>query len=449
GLPAGPFDLVAGVPVVIDLQILMTPDEAGKTIGGTIHVYLAGKNLAKPLAVSLQQTASEGGEDPPPGTEPDPEEEGGSSGGNSGFIQWSDSIGPVDALTLSVLQANSGQLIFTPSRDLSNIILWPTPSLRNCIQVDVSPANVPAVGVLELGPNNELLFVAAGTPVMVDVIPLLTPEELGSSPCGGTIHVRNAGKPPRTWPTPLNVRLGAQEESGEEVNPEATVGAASFSLDAVAPGQIVSIFGAGLGPNENAIGAVENNGQVSQSVAGTMVFFDNIAASVLSVKNDQINAVVPYGLTGPDVELLVLRGGYQSTPFPVPLRAAAPELFTLTGTGQGQVAAFNQNGTLNRSTNAAPAPSRVVLFGSGAGATEPPLDAGEIAQSALPLAADVHIFVGDVEATVDYAGTSPGQIAALTQFNITLDAATPPGQQPVKLIVNGIESKQKATLAVR
>ncbi|MEZ5365342.1 MAG: hypothetical protein R2748_24190 [Bryobacterales bacterium] len=66
-----------------------------------------------------------------------------------------------------------------------------------------------------------MLFVAAGTPV-VDVIPLLTPE-LGSSPCGGTIHVRNMSKPPRTWPTPLNVRLGAQEEGGEEVNPEATV----------------------------------------------------------------------------------------------------------------------------------------------------------------------------------------------------------------------------------
>ncbi|MEZ5365341.1 MAG: hypothetical protein R2748_24185 [Bryobacterales bacterium] len=65
---------------------LMTPDEAGQTIGGTIHVYLAGKNLAKPLAVSLQQTATE---EEDSGTEPDPEEEGGSSGGNSGFIQWS------------------------------------------------------------------------------------------------------------------------------------------------------------------------------------------------------------------------------------------------------------------------------------------------------------------------------------------------------------------------
>ncbi|MEZ5396582.1 MAG: hypothetical protein R2724_27830 [Bryobacterales bacterium] len=72
-----------------------------------------------------------------------------------------------------------------------------------------------------------------------------------------------------------------------------------------------------------------------------------------------------------------------------------------------------------------------------------------MAQEALPLAAEVRIFVGDVGLTVDYAGTSPGQIAALTQFNITLDAATPPGQQPVKLVVNGIESKQKATLAVR
>ena len=58
-VPAGPIDLLANTPTSIDLQVLMTPDEAGQTIGGTIHVLLGGKNLAQPLVVSLQQTATE------------------------------------------------------------------------------------------------------------------------------------------------------------------------------------------------------------------------------------------------------------------------------------------------------------------------------------------------------------------------------------------------------
>jgi len=47
-----------------------------------------------------------------------------------------------------------------------------------------------------------------------------------------------------------------------------------------------------------------------------------------------------------------------------------------------------------------------------------------------------------------YAGTSPGQVAALTQFNFQLGPSTPSGQQPIKLIVDGVESKQKTTMAV-
>ena len=452
-VPAGPIDLLANTPTSIDLQVLMTPDEAGQTIGGTVHVLLNGKNLAQPLVVSLQQTVTEEeGEEEEEGESGSESEEEEDGEGKPAFISWSDGSAEILALTPDLVPGGIGQISFIPSLTLTNIILWPTPSLSRCLDVVISPSNAEQVGVFELGPNGEIALVAAGTPVVLDLTMPVPPDQLTGG-CGGTLHVRNAGKPRRTWSRPLNVRLGPEDEDDElsenQVAPAAAVGAASFEVRPIAPGQIVSVFGVGLGPSKNALFELDQNGDVGETAGGTMVFFDGVPARILSVRNDQVNVIVPYGLEGTDVELLVVHGGHQSTPFPIPLRRAAPELFTLTGAGQGQVVAFNQNGTLNRSTNAARVPSTVVLFGTGAGQTIPPLAEGEIATTALPLKATVRVFVGGVEATVLYAGTSPGQVGSLTQFNIELGAGTPPGQQPVQVIVDGISSTQKATLAVR
>lgn len=449
GLPAGPIDLVAGTAIPIVLEVLMTPDEAGRTIGGTVHVILDGKNLAQPLAISLKQTEPEEEEKPAPIPAPTPG--GGPPSGNSrgGVVSWTDGVDPLYALTLNLLQSGSAQLTLIPNRDLSNVHLWLTPSLRGCIGAAVSPANVNLPGELEIGANGQILLAAAGTPVLIDVTLLVAPDALGEG-CGGTIHVRNVGKPPRTWPTPLNVRLGAQEEAGEEIAPSVAVGAASFSIAPIAPGQIATIFGSGLCPGQHNGPAVEH-GAVGEQLGGTMVFFDGIPGRMLMCSSSQINVIVPQGLDPgvTEVDLLVVRSGFQSTPFPVALHARSPELFTLTGEGRGQIAAFNGDGTLNRSSNPAPQGSTVVAFGGGAGPTDPPLGDGEIAAAAYPLAATVGIWVGGAQANVVYAGTSPGQVGALTQLNFTLGPGTPSGQQPIKLVVDGVESTQKTTMAVQ
>ena len=443
GLPAGPIDLVANTPVAIDLEVLMTPDEAGRTIGGTVHVYLNGKHLARPLTISLHQTASE-----EEGEEPDEEEDDAENGEGEGVISWSDGEDPLEALTLALLEEGSAEIVFTPNRDLTNVHLWPTPSLDKCLEFAASPSNVVQPDALEIDENGEILLVTAGTPVIIEVTLLVPPDEIGEG-CGGTLHIRNVGKPPRTWPSPLNVRIGTEEEEGDEVVPTAAVGAASFQTQPIAPGQIISVFGSGLGPTKNALFHLDEHGAIGEHAAGTMVFFDGVPARVLSAKNNQVNLIVPQELEGTEVELLVVRSGFQSTSFPLPLRAVSPELFTLTGEGRGQVVAFNSDGSLNRSSNPAPQGSWLILFGTGGGALESPLGDGEVATEAIPLDGTVEIFVGGVQADVTYAGTSPGQIGALTQFNIELSPGTPSGQQPIKLVVNGVESKQKATIAVK
>ena len=445
GLPDGPFDLEQGVPVPIELTILQTPDEAGRTLGGTIHVFLDGKHLAKPLSISLKKTESDDEEEEP--REEDEPEDDDDGDGRGRVIAWMNGEDPLDAVTLELFEDGAGQIALLPSRDLTNVYLWLTPSLRNCLMAEVSLDNVNEPEVLEIAENGDILFAAAGTPVLIDLF-LPETDDDSSQTCGGTIHVRNVGRPPRTWPAPLNVRLGAEEEEGEEVAPAIAVGAASFEARPIAPGQIATIFGQGLGPNENALFDIDDDGAIGEHAAGTMVFFDGVPARVLSVRNDQVNIIVPQELEGEEVELLVVRSGFQSTPFPVPMRPYAPELFTLTGEGRGQIAAFNEDGSLNRASNPAPQGSTVIGFGTGVGPTEDPLGDGEIAKEASEITALVEIWVGGVQAIVHYAGTSPGQVGALTQFNFEPGAGTPSGQQEVKLIVNGVESTQKATVAV-
>ena len=63
-------------------------------------------------------------------------------------------------------------------------------------------------------------------------------------------------------------------------------------------------------------------------------------------------------------------------------------------------------------------------------------------------AEEVRIFIGGVEADVLYAGTAPGLAAAVVQYNIRIHGRTPPGPQPVVIVIDGIESGDSATMAI-
>ena len=82
------------------------------------------------------------------------------------------------------------------------------------------------------------------------------------------------------------------------ITPTGVVNAASFVDGPVAPGELITIFGAGLGPTEGALGQLNNAGRVDNSLAGTMVLFDGVPAPLFFVRDDQINAQVPYGVDG-------------------------------------------------------------------------------------------------------------------------------------------------------
>ena len=241
---------------------------------------------------------------------------------------------------------------------------------------------------------------------------------------------------------------GVTDDSGttEIVAPEAVVDAASFDEAPVSASQIVSIFGLGLGPQDQAVFQLDEEGKISSYLNGTMVLFDGYPAPLLSASAGQINAIVPAAVKGGDVELQVLYGDKQSAPFPIPLGRPTPSLFTMSGS---QAAAINSDGTLNSRSNPAGLDTIVLLFGTGGGPTRTPLPDGAVATEALWLAGDVRVFVGGIEADILYAGVAPGLVSAVVQYNIRLNPLTPKGSQPVKVVINGVESGGTETIAVR
>ncbi len=227
---------------------------------------------------------------------------------------------------------------------------------------------------------------------------------------------------------------------------------ASFFPGEAAPGQILSLFGSGLGRMQPA-GLTVENGTVTTESDGVRVLFDGVPAPLLFVWWNQINVVTPYSVDGKErVTIQVERDGELSEPFEMPVAAAHPGLFTRNSTGAGLGALLNQDGTINRADNPAAAGSVVSFFGTGEGQTSPAGVDGLVTPetaSGLPrpkLAVTVEI--GTQTAEVLYAGAAPGFVSGVLQINARIPAAVGPGAAPVRVTIGGRLNRQPVFVEV-
>jgi uncharacterized protein (TIGR03437 family) len=442
-----PFDILEGETVEIPFTLLQTPDEAGRTLGGTVHLRVDGKNLAKPLILSLKKTEEE----------EDPGEEQGEDGivDEEGNLPISWAVGEGDEQTdlLKITpdlfdDAGLAEILLIANRPLENVQLWLTPSLGDCVMAYLPEDLVSEEGVLEVDDQGRIVSMAqdAEAPVILELVNPL--DELGS--CGGTLHVRSFVKSKRTWPSVLGFALGDTEEGEqEEVAPSAIVDAANFQLGPVAPGQIVSIFGSGISPEELSIAALDEDGLIPEDLSGVMVLADGYIMRLMAAGRGQINAVIPANVKGRYADIVVINKGKSSAAFPVELKKVVPRVFSAFGNGSGQAAAVNPQGVLNGGASPASVGGYLSLWVTGiADASAPGFDPAATATEAVPLSFPIQVFVGGVEQDVDYAGTAPGMLEAVTQINIQIVPGTPSGPQPVLIVVGAEESPETTTVVV-
>jgi uncharacterized protein (TIGR03437 family) len=239
--------------------------------------------------------------------------------------------------------------------------------------------------------------------------------------------------------------------TGTAVQVRDILNSATGTPASLAPGELVTLTGFGLGPVASVSARPTQAGAYATTLGGTSVTFDGTAAPLLFVRNDQINAVVPYSVFGRvSSKVQVQSGSSFSIPIDFKVVDAAPGIFTIGTTGRGPALALNADSTQNSVLNPAPRGTVIVFYLTGEGQTDPPgqdgrIIATDVRKPLLPVTATI----GGVAADVQYAGSVPSLISGMCQVNVRIPDTLDTGTQPVEIQIGGIPSQRGVTIEVR
>lgn len=220
---------------------------------------------------------------------------------------------------------------------------------------------------------------------------------------------------------------------------------------ALAPGTLAAIFPS---PSTNVLTAGMTQPATSfplpTTLSGTQVIVNGNASALLYVSPGQINLPLSMGLpTSGTVDLQVVSAttGQVFGGAEIPLTSASPGLFAgIGGTGTGQVAALNQDNSINSATNPLTRGQVIQLFGTGQGPVPNPPPDGQ-SPTAIPTAVNPQILVGSgssaafvPDANIIYSGLAPAE-AGVWQIDFTVPTTVPAGSSvPVVVLMNSIPS---------
>jgi uncharacterized protein (TIGR03437 family) len=256
----------------------------------------------------------------------------------------------------------------------------------------------------------------------------------------GKVYVADSG----------NNAIRLLQPSGAGIAIGAVANAAGNSTGAIAPGEILVIYGSGLGPAAVAANQPSVNGLYTTTVGGTTVYIDGTPVTILYAYATQVSVIVPFGLIGNTAQIYASYQGQASAPVSVPVASAAPALFTVDFSGKGQVAAVNQGATpfVNGAAHPANAGTFVQLYATGGGTTSPASQDGALATGPAVLTQPATVTIGGKTAVVSYAGSAPGSPDGVVQINVQIPAGLPAGQASVLLQIGGVTGPTGATIAV-
>ena len=278
-----------------------------------------------------------------------------------------------------------------------------------------------------------------------------------AGPGAYTINLTNAiGADPSGNAVPIPVASGAvtissQPGNGAAIQSGGILSAGSWAPGPVSPGELVTLIGSGIGPAQPASLLLLPSGLVSTSLANTTVSFGSVQAPLIYAGPNQINAVVPFEVSGQTSTVLTIKqGGQQTPPITVPIAPAAPALFTQNATGVGPASALNEDWSLNTPLNPAAAGSVVTVYLTGTGQTNPPGLTGTITAATGSTVLPTTATIGGLPAEVLYSGPAPGEIAGVGQVNLRV----PPGVNsspvaPLSIQIGTAVTQAGVTLSIR
>ena len=270
------------------------------------------------------------------------------------------------------LSAGTGNITLSPVSLVFAYTLGGTAPSTQGIQVasNISGTNFTAAASTQTGGAWLAVSPSTGS-APTNLTIAVNPANLGAANYAGTITVTPAGGAPQAVSVTLAVTAPVP-------NVNSVTNAASFQATAIAPGEVITLFGS-IWPAAPVTAVLDSTGRVSTSIGNVRVLISGFAAPMVYASDKQISAIVPYeaaGLTSAIVQ--VEYQGLRSNAANVAVAGTAPGLFTGNASGSGQLVAINQDNTLNASTNPAAKGSIVVFYATGEGQTSPAGQNGKI-----------------------------------------------------------------------
>ncbi|PWU01971.1 MAG: hypothetical protein C5B51_21810 [Terriglobia bacterium] len=250
---------------------------------------------------------------------------------------------------------------------------------------------------------------------------------------------------------PVTLTLAAPPPAGGQITTAGVLNGAGYQAGPLAPGEIITIFGTGIGPLTPSNFSVTADGTLANVLADTRVWFDNVAAPLVYVSASQMSAIVPYAVSGQtSTQLQVEYKSAKSNALALAVAPCAPAIFTADSSGSGQAAVNNQDGTSNSKDNPAERNSVITFFGTGEGQTDPAGVDGKLARGNYPKPVlPYSLQIGGATAEVLYFGAAPDAVAGLFQANARIPDGAPSGNQPLIMRIGNCISREGVTVAVK
>jgi uncharacterized protein (TIGR03437 family) len=216
------------------------------------------------------------------------------------------------------------------------------------------------------------------------------------------------------------------------------VNAASSQAGPVAPGEFVTLYGTSLGPSTGVIATGTQKG-----LANVRVRFNGVEAFLTYASSGQINAIVPYGITG-KADVSVSYNGL-STTYPLALGDAAPGIFTQQY-GAGPAWAVNNDGNFNGAAHAVARGGWISFWATGQGLVSPNGVDGETVLIPKDVMQKVKLSIGGVDTQVLWTGLIyTGEV----QINAMIPNSIPAGDNEMILTIGTASSRKGVTVTVK
>ncbi len=214
-----------------------------------------------------------------------------------------------------------------------------------------------------------------------------------------------------------------------------------------------------FGSNTQVFNELPNPVPLPTSLAGLSVLINGQAAPLYFVSPRQINFLMPSSApTGGTVDLQVIQNstGQILGSGTVAMNVASPGLFAADSTGTGQVAALNEDNSVNSSGSPAPRGSVIQLFATGPGSVSGGPADGDVATGQVNTASQPRVIVGTdfvPPENIQYSGLAPNLIG-VWQINVKIPDNVAPSNQVVVVVVyqsipSNDASRVRTTIAVK